>query len=308
MPELFEIMLNSIAPIFIVVGLAAMLSRRFNPDPKSLSTIILYLFSPFLVFNGLAQREFSGGEALQLGITAVTVSLTMAGIGLTLARLLKLDERTASAFVLTLVMTNTGNYGLPLNRFAFGDTLELEQIAEQRALLYHVAMVMVANTLGIYLASRGSFSTRQAVGNIFRVPLIYGAILGLAFGLLDIDLPLFIGRPVELLAGAAIPAMLVLLGIQLSTAVVRGRISLILLASSARLMIAPLIAFVVVSLLGLSDMPFNVAIVQASMPTAVMASVLAVQFGADSEFVTSTIITGTLMSILTLSVLLSILT
>jgi hypothetical protein len=236
------------------------------------------------------------------------MALLMAGVGLAMARGLHLDERTGSALILTLILANTANYGIPLNRFAFGNTPDLEQLAEQRALLYHVFMVMVTNTLGIYFASRGSFNGWEAVKNVFRVPLIYGAILGLAFSLLHIRMPLFVSRPVGLLADAAIPAMMVLLGIQLARSTIKGRVSLIVLTSATRLMIAPVLAFGIASLLGLSGMTFNVAVVQASMPTAVMAGVLAVQFGADSEFVTSVIVTGTLLSILTLSVLLSILT
>jgi hypothetical protein len=71
---------------------------------------------------------------------------------------------------------------------------------------------------------------------------------------------------------------------------------------------APLLALGVAALVGLSGMPYNISVVESSMPTAVIASVLAIQFGADSEFVSSVIVVSTLASIVTLSILLAVLT
>lgn len=308
MPELLEIMLNSIAPIFVVVGLSALYARQFNPDPKILSSIVLYLFSPFLVFMGLAYREIGGDEALQIMAVAVIMAFLLSGIGLGIGRALRLDKRVESAFVLTVMLVNAANYGIPLNTFAFGDTPELAELAQQRAIIFYVASVMISNTFGIFFASRGSVSAQEAVMNIFKVPLIYAAVPGLIVSLLEIELPLAVSRPVNLLGNAAIPGMLTLLGFNLARASVRGRLPLIALATGVKLVAAPFFALVVASLVGLSGMPYNISVVEASMPTAVIAGVLAIQFDADSDFVTSVIVISTLTSILTLSILLSVLT
>jgi predicted permease len=215
-----------------------------------------------------------------------------------IARLLKLDRRAESAFILTAVLINAGNYGIPLNKFAFGDR------GEERALIYFVMTVVISNTFGVFLASRGSVSTRRALLNVFRVPLPYAAVLGFALNMGDIEMPVALQRSTSLLGDAASPGMLVVLGVQLSRASIRGRIPPILLASGVRLVVSPLIAVPVSLAFGMAGLTRDVAIVQSAMPTAVISGVLATEFGADSEFVTAVILTSTLFSMATLSVLL----
>jgi malate permease and related proteins len=305
MPEILNIMLNVIAPIFIVVGLAALFTRHFNPDPRQLSGAVLYLFAPFLALEGIANAEIAGGELLKIGLIVVIIAVIMALIGLALGRVLGLDRRQESALVLSLMLLNAANYGIPLNEFAFG------REARQIAIIYYVFSVTVSYTLGVFFASRGTFSGREAVMNVFKLPLIYAALFGLFLNVTDTTLPLFLARASRLLADASVPAMLVVLGMQLVLALQRGRVQgragLITLSTAGRLLLGPVIALGLTSLLGLTGLTQQVVILQSAMPTAVMAAVLATQFGADSEYVTSTIVTGTLASIVTLTVLIYVL-
>jgi predicted permease len=138
------------------------------------------------------------------------------------------------------------------------------------------------------------------------VPLLYAAVVGILLNVADVEMPKPLDRSIELLSDAAIPAMLVVLGTQLSRASVRGQIRLILMASSLRLIVAPLIAFGLVLLLGMSGLARQVSIVQAGMPTAVAAGVLATEFGSDAEFTTATILFSTVLSMATLSIILAL--
>jgi predicted permease len=100
--------------------------------------------------------------------------------------------------------------------------------------------------------------------------------------------------------------MLVVLGIQLSRAKMsRERLKPMLLASSMRLVVSPLLILVPIAVFGMTGLTRQVALVEAAMPTAVLGGVLATEFGSDYEFVTGTILISTLFSILTLSLLLS---
>jgi predicted permease len=80
------------------------------------------------------------------------------------------------------------------------------------------------------------------------------------------------------------------------------------LATATRLVLAPLIAVFLTGLVVLPGLARQVVIVEASMPTAVMAGVLATEFGSDAEFATSVILVSTLVSVLTLSILLTVVT
>jgi len=299
MSTLAEILYNIISPILLVVAVAFVADRHLDIDPRSLSRLLVYVFTPFLIFEGVAYSDLSGSEAGQLVAVAILMSVGIALAAWMVAHWTRLDRRTAAAFTLSATLINAGNYGLPLNRFAFGGA------GEERALVFFIATVVVSYTLGVFLASFGNLSARLALRNVFSVPLVYAALLGVVVNLLNVDLPLPVTRAVGLMADASIPAMLAVLGVQLSRASVRGRIQPIVLASALRLLLGPLIAVGLVALLGLEGLTRQVAIVQSAMPTAVVTGVLAIEFGADAELVTATILVSTVASVITLSVLLS---
>lgn len=291
---------NVLAPIFLVIGLAVLVDRLFAPDPRAFSRAVIYLFSPCLVFDGIARSNLRAHELGLIVAVATVSSLVMALVGWGLARLFRFDRRLESAFILSIVLVNAGNYGLPLNEFAFGAA------GLQRAIVYYVVTAVVANTLGVYLASRGAASVGRSLLNVLTVPLPYATALGFVVNMTAIQLPVPVARMVSLLAQAAVPCMLLILGLQLSRTSVKGRIGPIALAAVTRLGIAPLVAFPLVMLLGLSGLAGQVSIIEASMPTAVMGGVLATEFGSDAEFTTAVILVSTLASIITLSVLLSV--
>ncbi|NLE51842.1 MAG: AEC family transporter [Chloroflexi bacterium] len=302
MSTFFEIAYNIIAPVFLIVGVAVLVDRRLHIDPRPLSRLIVYLFTPFMVLDGIANSNLTGSETGQIVVVALSVSLLMALVGWIVARAIRLDQRMVGVFVLSVTLINAGNYGIPLNRFAFGDA------GEARAMIYFVMTVAVSNTLGIFLASSGTVSARRAVGNVLRVPLPYAVVLGFVLNAADITLPVPVARATEVLGQAAIPAMLTVLGLQLSQASLQLKtLRPALLAAGMRLTVAPMIALVMVALIGLSGVTRQVSLVQASMPTAVISGVLATEFGGreDAEFVTSVIVLSTALSMLTLSVLLT---
>ncbi len=298
MLSVLNIIYSIIAPIFIIVGLAVWLGYRFSPDPRVLSRVIFYLFSPFLVVNSIAKSDLHADEIGLIALMIVLFYALMAGISWLLARLFHFDRRLESAFMLSVVVINAGNYGLPLSEFAFG------QAGLQRAVVFFVITAILANTLGVFLASRGTASVGRSLLNMLTVPLPYATALGLTINLGYITLPLPLERAITLLSQAAVPCMLVVLGLQLARVSVNGRWKPIFLATAARLVIAPLIAFPLVVCLGITGVTGQVVLVQASLPTAVISSILAAEFGADADFTAAVVFVSTLASIVTLTILL----
>jgi predicted permease len=299
----FEITRDIIAPIFMVIGCAVVTDRLFDIDPRGLSRLVIYLFTPFLVFHRLAHTELTAGEAVELLAIAWGTQVIVALLAWRLARWLKFERKLESAFVLTATLINAGNYGLPLNRFAFGAQ------GEERALIFFVATIITTNTLGVFLASRGSVSTGRALRNVLVVPLPYAAVLGLVVHASGINLTGSVDRASALLAQAAVPTMITVLGIRLSRIPLKKAVANLqpaLMSAGLRLAISPLVALGIVTVIGAGGLTRQVALVQAAMPTAVISSVLASEFGSDEDFVTASILVSTLASIVTLSILLSL--
>lgn|GEM_PF-57974 len=311
MSQLLTTMFNVIAPILLIASLGAFLGRVIAIDRRTLSSVLIYLFMPALVLEGITNARVGNDQLIRMMLFVFIGCTILALIGWLIAKVLRLDFMTTNAFVLCVMMINAANYGIPFNKFAFG------QSAEQLAVVYYVASAVVSNTLGVYFASRGnSASARGAMLNIFKVPLLYATIIGLIFNQLGIfitaptdmpnapALPLPLARMIDILSDAAVPTMLVLLGVLLAQSrFTAKRIMPMLVAGGVKLLIAPIIAILLMSLLGIDGLARQVGIIQLSMPVAVLASALAAQFDADTEFVTGVIFISTLGSILTLSVL-----
>ncbi|MCL5950641.1 MAG: AEC family transporter [Chloroflexi bacterium] len=297
---LASILVNIIAPIVLVAAVGYILGRAFDLDARSLSRLTLYFFTPALTFAS-AYRSELGQEFFAIAAFAFLITLLMGIVTLAMILLRGYDRNKASAFALSVLFVNAGNYGLPLILFAFG------QEALALAVIFFTASTVLIQTLAVFIAARGTASATAAVTNVFKMPLVYAVVLGLVFNEIGFTVPDPIMKSVDLVAGAAVPVMIAILGIELSRATLQQDRFDISLAAVAKLVITPLLAFGLAAWMGMSGIPRAVCILEASMPTAVMSSILAVEFKSRPEFVTGTVLVTTLGSIVSLTLLLGIL-
>jgi predicted permease len=290
---------NVLLPVFLVMGTGFLLDRLMALEARSISRLVLYGFTPALVFSSISTSALKGEDFLHIGSFVVLNTLIMAALGFLISRALRFDKSREIAFILTTCFVNCGNYGIPVTLFAFGQ----EGLA--RAVIYFTFSALVINTLGVYLASLGQNEAKAALGNVLKMPIAYAAILGILFNIMSWTVPDLLYKTTNLLGAAAVPGMLIILGIQLSRTRLAGRVGGVTLATFMRLLVAPLLALTTAPLLGMTGVARQVGVLEASMPTAVMTSILALEFQADSEFVASVIFVSTLSSIVSLSLLIS---
>jgi hypothetical protein len=298
MPAAIEVLWQVLAPIFLTAGAGYLLARQLAVRPQGLAKAAFYVFSPCLLFDKFSQSSLS---ADQMGRLALFATLTIAGSGLiawTLARLLRYDRVLVAAFVLCAIAGNTGNYGLPTNQFAFGDA------ALEPAVIYYAIGTLVLSTAGIYVAASGRRTARQALRNVLSVPLAYAGLAGLLVWSTGIAVPLPIERFAGLAGQAAIPVMLIILGMQLADVRLRENLGPISLATAVKLLAGPLLGVLFASLLGMSGITRQAAIVEASVPTAVMAIVLATEYDTAPRFVAGVVMVSTLVSLVTMTLVL----
>lgn len=300
MADILQIAYEVITPILLCVAAGAWYGRRFQPDPRALSQLSLFVLLPCLIFVSIAESDIDPADMGGLaGMTAFTCT-TMALIGWLLVRRQRdLSPSTRSAFVLSIMLMNTGNFGLPFVAFAFGD------VGVQRATVVFVTQALVTYTLGIYVASSGSASLRRGLWNIATNPLPYAAAAGLFVNTTGQTLPLPLDRAVYIFADGAVPLLLALLGVQLSQIrrVDMASLRMLALASGTRLLFTPVLVLAATALVGIGGLNRDLLVVQLSMPTAVNAIVLSNEFGSDVDFAAAMILVTTLLSVVTLSVL-----
>ena len=299
--EFIILFTNNIFPIIAVAGAGFLLQRRTSLDPRPISVAIFHILIPALVFDLVLTTEIPRDDIIKMVVLASAVIFFMLLLSWTLTKLLRLPRAMASAFILSVSFINSGNYGLSLNHLALGESGLLW------ASIYFITSALWINSTGVYIASAGRKNPLRALKNLARVPAVYAIVLSLLFRALHINLPQAMFRPIELLSAASIPMMLLILGMQISKAGAPKRLGLLSIVVALRLVLAPLVAWFMVSALNMPVIGRQVGILESAMPTAVLAFILALQYDTEPEFVTGAVLVSTLLSPITLTPLLYLL-
>ena len=297
-PVLASTFANNILPIILLSGAGFALGKMLHIDSRSLGRVVFYVFSPVLIFDLLIQNHLKMSEAAVVIAFAFSFILLMGAVTLLLGYFLKLERPALISILITTMFANTGNYGLPLVSFAFGEQ------ALSYAGIYFVTTTLLFYTLGVLLASLGHMNIRDAVLGLFRIPTMYAVLLAIIINMWELQIPAPVMRSIDLAAGGTIPVMLILLGVQLTHVEFSGNLRALQLSVSLRLLFAPLAALLFAALFGLQGFTRQGSVTQASMPSMVSATVLATEYDLDAKLVTAVVFISTLLSPLTLTPLL----
>jgi hypothetical protein len=292
---LLGIFVSDLLPVFAIAAVGFSLSRYLAIDARMVSRLTFHALAPALVFHVLVTSQVDGGEFLQMVAFYGFVVAAAGVMGYAAARTMRLSRAEASAFLLVVVCSNSGNYGLPVALLAFG------REALAHASVYFVASSIFSYTGGVLLAASGERHVLDALRGVARVPAVYGAvaaILALAF---DITVPEPVLRPLELLSDAALPLMILVLGMQLERTRWPERPGVVAVAVAISLIATPLAGLALARLVGLEGPALQAGVLQASMPTAVITTILTLEFGGAINFVTSAVCAATLLSPFTLT-------
>ena len=289
---------NNILPIILLGGAGFVLGKVLHVDPRGLGRMVFYIFSPVLIFDLMIKSQLKLFEAASVIGFTTSIILVVGVITYIFGKLLKVERTALISILITSMFANTGNYGLPLVSFAFGEK------ALSYAGIYFVTTTLLFYSLGVLLASLGHMDFRSAILGLFKVPMLYAVLLALIVKSLHWELPLALQRAVDLASGGTIPVMLVLLGLQMTQVEFSNNVRALQLSVGMRLLIAPVLAFLMTALFGIQGFARQGAVTQASMPSMVSATVLATEYHLDSKLIAAVVFVSTLLSPLTLTPLL----
>jgi predicted permease len=291
---LLSILADDILPIFAIAGVGFLLARHFDTSVKTVSKVSFNALSPCLVFDQLVTSKITGSEFGRIALFCVLLTAAM-GLAARLAAVpARLDRQTLSSFLLVVMFSNSGNYALPVVLFAFG------REALQFASVYFVTSAILVYTFGVFLAASGRRSVRRALMGVLHVPAIYAVVAAVVIMLTHTALPLAVMRPIGMLSDAALPVMLLVMGMQLERAVKPKQPTAVAVAVALSLVVSPIVGVGLSILLGLLGPARQAAILLASMPAAVVTTVLALEFDLDPNFATSVVFVSTVLSPLSL--------
>ncbi|MEO0409972.1 MAG: AEC family transporter, partial [Cyanobacteria bacterium P01_A01_bin.135] len=288
---MINVLLSAIAPIALVVLVGAAIGRGFALDLITLARVTIYALLPALVFDGISgsSLNFSSTAGIVAGFLINTTLLYLIARWLGLA--LSFSEEARKSLITTTVFANVGNMGLPFVLFSLGEA------GLERGIVYLVASSLAIATLFPVVLKGEGFA--KGIRYSLRLPVFWAALLGIALQGMSVTLPAAAARGIALMANAAVPVALLTLGIQLSrTPFAFGLTDLF--GASLRLLLSPLLAFAVGTLLGLDGLDLQVLVIQAAMPVAVNSLIWVTELGGDRLRVAKTVVLSTLLSFLTL--------
>lgn len=296
---LVEIFTADLLPVFAIAGVGFLLARFARVHVQAVSRLTFHALAPALVFNVLVTSTLDRVQFGRMALFYVLVTMSAAVMARIVAIPLRLDRQALSAFVLVVVCSNSGNYGLPVALLAFG------REALAFASVYFVSSAIFSYTGGILVAASGRRSVRDALLGVARVPAVYGAVAAAVTMSLGVQAPSSIMRPIAMLSDAALPMMILVLGMQLERATMPERPIVVAVAVALSLIATPLAAIGLAHLVGLGGAAFQAGVLQASMPTAVITTILALEFDVLPTFVTSVVCVATLLSPITVTLLIA---
>jgi len=291
-----------ILPVFLIILSGYLLEKYAQLDFRTLTQSGLYLFAPALVLSALLKRPLQITLALDIFYFMLAYTGALLILSVVVGRLMRMSNETRSALSLTTVMMNVGNFGLPLAYFAFGEA------GLEYSILTFVMFNIPLGTVAIVIAQGKAASLKAALINTSKIPIFHAVVLAFLWKWLDWPMPSFVLRPLEILGQAAVPLMMVLLGMQLYRTKITAGLGFISLSSCIRLVVAPLLAWLLTELLGMEGLAQQVVILQTSTPSAVLPLLYSVRFNTRPDLVASAIFVSTLLSAASLTVLLYVLT
>lgn len=278
--------INIIGPTIFAIALGYLLGRLSRANVGTLIDVAMFIATPCLVFNSLFTSEIQIGHALQQWATCLMVIL---GTFVIAWLVFGVFRKRGSAVYLPIMFSNAINIPVPILYLAFGDA------GVAQAMLYYIPNGLLIYSLAVYVAS-GQRELRQGIRAVLRTPLIYAALLGLALNLAGASLPSVITNSLAFVGQAAVPLMLLILGVNVGRFKLR-QIPLTVAASVIRMGGGFAIALLAVWLLDMTGLPRAVALFQSAMPSAIFVSVLATKYNNEAELVSSIVLMTTVLAI-----------
>ena len=298
---------ESLAPIALLIafgylwkltapgGLDALQARR------AINLLVMYAFYPGLAYHVVSHARFGADFYWVPLYTWVGLLIAAALAWLVFARsglFPQLARRQLGALIIACSFGNILSIGLSVLQPLYGD--EAARFAVYADIL-GVSMLFwsfgagLASVWGEVEGGGDGFSLATFLRSFSRLPPVWAFAAGFAVNLLGLPNPIVIDRTAELLGQAAVPAMLLTIGMSLSPAALRKRPGLLAVACLLKLVLMPaLVAALCLPFLGRSELSVSI-ILLAGMPTMMATVMLSERYGLDTELLASVLVATTLL-------------
>lgn len=283
--------LNITAPIFILAAVGyGWVKLGFEYRVEFVTRLAMTLSVPCLIFVALMTADIDPQALGSLSLASFTAYGLVSIVFLGIVKLRKLDTST---YLAPLVFGNTGNLGLPLAMFAFGEE------GLSYAVVVFAVMAILSFTIGVWVVAGGGSPIR-----VIKEPVVAATFLGALFLWQGWQTPIFLTNALKLIGQMAIPIMLITLGVAIARLETNDMGRAVWL-SAIKVVVSAGAAWTAARWFGLAPIPSAVLIVQLATPVAVTSYLLAKKYGHEAQPVAGLVVASTLLCVISLPLILA---
>lgn len=275
--------------IFIILGFIAKVTFKEQIDDKTITLINVYFLQVFLTFWGLLLKpiDISLFFAPSIYLIVVFFTVILSAIG---AKFLFENKKDYSIATVAAVIGNTGNLGIPINIAIFGEA------SIPYTTIINLMNVFVVYTIGVFYYSRGSFDTKTSLKNIFKLPILWAALLAIALSIYGYKPSQIVEKSLMMGAYASMTMQLFLFGIYLyGTKIKEINKKLLLWVMSIKFLILPTLTFFILYFIELDSMVKGIIFIELLMPLAVANVNIASLYDCKAKLVTALVFVSSIL-------------
>lgn len=291
MSDMLYILEEISLPIILLIATGFAFQKIFKSEVRTFSKLMIYFLVPVVIFDKLYNTDISWEFFAQVVPFILLLEVCMYVLALLFSALFRFRKSIRKAFTNSLVLLNTGNYGIPLIDLVFG--------SNPFAAASQVFIVAIQNltsfTFGVFQASPDNTPPKRALLSIIKMPSIYALLLIVIVKACNITLPGVIAKPLDYMSQAFTAFALITLGVQLAEVKLSKKAALVMGVSVIKVMVAPLAAFALTLLLNIRGVLGAALVIGVSTPTGVNSATLALEFGNEQEFAAQVVFMTTIL-------------
>ncbi|PCE16323.1 hypothetical protein AUC47_00255 [Microbacterium sp. SZ1] len=232
-----------------------------------LGRLIFFVLSPFLLFTVLAHADATMLFSSLLPVSAIAAVAVIAAYALVARLWWRRPVGETLIGALAAGQVNSNNIGIPLSLYLLGGAAYPAPVVLMQLLVFTPVSLSILDAV-----TSDSVSVAKTLRRTATNPIIIGSLLGTLVSVFDVALPPIVMQPAQLIADAAVPVLLISYGISLHGQRVlgaRGHRRDVILASALKLLVIPVVAWVVAQFVfGLSAHEVLIVVILAALPTA----------------------------------------
>lgn len=297
-----------VLPVFLVIGLGSLLKNFKLLDETFLyqtNRLVYVVFLPILLFYKISQADFTTYFNAPLVIGSSLVIVAGFAVSYLYGILRQYAPDVLGSFSQGSFRGNLAYVGLAMCLNAYGED-GLTRAGILMGFLVPVLNLFAILALTLPHKSRDR-SGANLVGQVLLNPLILASFLGIAWSFWSLPLPVILDRSLSIAAGLALPLALIAIGGSFSLKRIKGDLLLAGLASVIKLLLLPLLAYLLLAASGVTGTSLGIGILIAGTPAATATYIMAHQMKGDAELAGSIVMLSTLASALTYTVILLLL-